>query len=112
MTQREFFNEVIAIANGMDRADLVEFANGRIAQLDKKNASSTSKSKKLSDEQISMRDAILEYLGTVEQATVAEISVAIGCSSSQKVTGNLTQLVKADRVTSEKGKKSMVYKLA
>ena len=98
MTQREFFNEVITIATENEREDLVIFAQGRIAQIDKKNASSTSKPKKVSEEQVAMRNAILEYLGTVEKASVSEIMVAIGATSNQKVTGNITQLRKLGKI--------------
>lgn len=109
MTQREFFNEVITIANGMNRADLVEFANGRIAQLDKKNASSTSKPKKVSEEQIALRKSITDYLATVEKASVAEICMALGITSSPKVTGNLMQLKKQGIVSEPTKVKQINY---
>ena len=38
ITNREMFNEVIELAKGNGRQDIVEWDNGRIAQLDKKTA--------------------------------------------------------------------------
>lgn len=113
MTQREFFNEIITLATENNRADIVEFCEGRVTQLDKKNASSSSKPKKVTEEQTAMRNAILEYLSTVERASVSEIMVAIGASSNQKVTGNLTQLRKLGKVADPvKEKKINYYSLA
>lgn len=113
MTQREMFNEIIAMAKVNDRADIVEFCEGRIAQIDKKNASSSSKPKKATDEQIAMRESIVEYLKTVERASVAEIMLAINASSNQKVTGNVNQLRKQGIIASPiKEKKINYYSLA
>ena len=38
MTQRDYFNEIIELAKANERKDIVEFAEGRIAVLDKKSA--------------------------------------------------------------------------
>ena len=113
MTQREFFNEVITMATANEREDLVEFAKGRIEQINKKNANATSRPKKVTEEQTALRSAILEYLGTVEKASVSEIMVAIGATSNQKVTGNISQLRKLGKVAEPtKIKKVNYYSLA
>lgn len=113
MTQRMYFEEVIKIATELGREDLVEFSNGRIAQLDKKNANSTSKPKKVSEEQIALRKSITDYLATVEKASVSEICMALGITSSPKVTGNLMQLKKQGVVSEPiKVKQINYYSLA
>lgn len=115
MTQREMYNMIIGFANGTievsneDKTNIVEFCNGRIAQIDKKNANATSKPKKATEEQIAMREAIVEYLKTVERASVAEIMLAINASSNQKVTGNVNQLRKQGIIAEPVKEKKINY---
>ena len=70
MTQRDYFNEIIALARANDRADIVEFAEGRIEMLDKKK--SGSKPTKTQEENVELMEIILSVLDS-NGATVTEI---------------------------------------
>lgn len=109
MTLRDYYNEIIALATENEREDIIAFCEDRIAKIDKKNASSKGSEKKLTDEQIAIRKAIVEYLSTVDKASVGQICVAIGISSNQKVTGNLTQLKKQGVVAEPIREKKVNY---
>lgn len=109
MTLKEMYGEIINLAIENDREDIVTFCEGRIEQINKKNAKAKSSDKKLTDEQIAIRSAIVEYLKTVDKASVGQICVAIGVSSNQKVTGNLTQLKKQGIVAEPIKEKKVNY---
>ena len=107
MTQRDFFNEVIAMAEANGRADLVDFANGRIEALDKKSAN--RKPSKAQVENEGVKATILEALEGVDGITVTDLiksTDALADFSGQKISALLRQLVEAGKVAkvTEKGK--------
>jgi hypothetical protein len=106
MTQRDYFNEIIAVAKAADRNDLVEFAEGRIAALDKKSAN--RKPSKAQAENEGIKSVILEVL-TDEGVTVTDLIKSderFAEFSNQKMSALLRQLVADGKVakTVEKGK--------
>ena len=76
MTKKDYFNELVALATGAGRTDLVDFCNTQIEQLDKKaeKAKQTAAKKKEEDPYI---DVVFNAL-TSELATVDEIVNIIG----------------------------------
>jgi hypothetical protein len=114
MTQRDFFNEIIALAKANDRDDIVEFAEGRIAVLDKKKAS--SKMTKTQEENVCIKNILAEVVGTfAEGATVTEILKAddrLADLSNQKVSALLRQMVEEGKVVKTTDKKKSIFSLA
>ena len=106
MTQKDYFNEIIALAKENGRDDLVAFAEDRIEKLSRKSGGS-KKPTKTQVENEGIKDTILEVLAEIAPATATMIATdpRVGVSN-QKVTALLTQLVKADKVvkTVDKGK--------
>lgn len=110
-TQRDYFNDVIALATANDRSDLVEFAEGRIAVLDKKSAS--KKPTKTQEENKAIKVEILNTL-TEEGVTVSELqskSAVLGDLSNQKVSALLRQLISEGVVTKAVDKKKAYFSL-
>ena len=111
-TQRDYFKEIIALAEEKGNAELVAFAQGRIEMLDKKAGS--KKPTKTQAENVAIKDEILATL-TSEGATVTEIqakSDVLGALSNQKVSALLRQMVDEGLVTKTVDKKKSYFALA
>jgi len=112
MTQRDYFKEIIALAQANDRADLVAFAEGRIAVLDKK--ADNKKPTKTQEENEVLKGVILDTL-TNEGVTVTELqgkSDELSALSNQRVSALLRQLVTDGKVVKTVDKKKSYFALA
>jgi hypothetical protein len=112
MTQRDYFKEIIALAEENGREDIVTFAQGRIEMLDKKAGS--KKPTKTQAENVAIKDEILSVLTTVG-ATVTDIqakSEMLGALSNQKVSALLRQMVEDGTVVKSTEKKKSYFALA
>ena len=113
MTQRDFFNEVIALAEGNGRADLVTFAQGRIEALDKKSA--TRKPSKAQIENEGIKATILKTLEGVDGITVTDLiksNADLADFSGQKVSALLRQLIGEGKVVKNVVKGKALFALA
>lgn len=114
MTQKDYFNEIIALAKNNGRNDLVIFAEGRIAQLEKKAGS--KKSTKTQAENKGIKDTIRAALGSVNKAVTVtelqELDKTLGALSNQRVSALLRQMVEADEVVKTVEKKKSYFSLA
>ena len=105
MTRIEALNVAIEALNGQDEA--VEVLNKIKASIEKHNGGERKPTKVQQENEV-IKGHILDYLATVEKATVKEvILLAEGCDglSSQKVTALLTAMYKAgviDRTVEKK----------
>ena len=111
MTLKDYFNEVIELAKANDRLDLVEFAEGRIAVLDKK--SGNKKPTKTQEENVALKDEIMSVL-TNDGVTVTELqgkSEVLGGLSNQRVSALLRQLVSDNLVKKVVDKKKSYFSL-
>lgn len=112
MTQKNYFEEIIALAEANGREDIAEFAKGRIEALNKKSGS--KKPTKTQEENVSLKEEIVSVL-TSEGATVTEIqtkSEILGTLSNQRVSALLKQLVEAGRVVKTIEKKKSYFSIA
>ena len=92
MTQRDYFNEIIALAEINDRADLVEFAKGRIEVLD--NKAKNKKATKTPELNETLKNEIKNILST-DGMTISDIqakSDVLADLSNQKMSALLRQL--------------------
>ena len=87
MTQRDYFNEIIALAEANDRDDLVKFAKDRIEALDKKSAN--KKPTKTQEENEILKAEILNVMST-EGMTISDIQ-----AKSEKLVGLSTSKMSA-----------------
>ena len=113
-TQKDFYNDIIALAESMDRVDIVEFCEGRLEVLDKK--SKNKKATKTQEENEVYKATILSVLSADEGMTIAEIIKADNAFaefSPQKMSALLTQLEKNEhKVVKTYEKKKAYFTLA
>ena len=112
MTQRDFYNEIIALAEANEREDIVEFAKGRIAVLDKK--SGNKKPTKTQEENAVLKNVILNTL-TNEGVTVTDLqnkNEELSVLSNQRVSAILRQMVLDGKVVKVVEKKKAYFSLA
>jgi hypothetical protein len=109
MTIKDYYNELLAIGAVAERADLVEFIEGRIEVLNRKSASGE---KKMTANQLANEVLKVDILAQMEKNRMYAISEMIKqlpcCAtfSSSKITAMMTQLLKSGDVvrTEDKGK--------
>lgn len=90
-TQKDMFNEVIALATANGREDIVKFAEERIAALDKKSANRKPSKNQTANEEI--KAEILEFLEGSDGNTCTEIKDGLsGDYSLNKIVALMTQL--------------------
>ena len=111
MTQRDYFNEIMAVVDAAGRDDLVTFVQGRIEALDKKAAA--KKPTKTQEANEGLKARILEVL-TDEGQTVTEVLTALadGSLSNQKISALLRQMVEDGKVVKFTDKKKSLFKVA
>ena len=91
ITQKEMFNEVIALATANGREDIVKFAEERIAALDKKSVNRKPSKNQTANEEI--KAEILDLLEGAEPMTCTEIMNSFeGKYSLNKIVALMTQL--------------------
>lgn len=114
MTQRDYFNEIIALAKANGRQDLVDFAENRIEVLDRKT--SNKKPTKTQAENEGYKNAIRSALATVDNGVTVtelqELDDTLGTLSNQRVSALLRQMVKAGEVVKTVEKKKSHFSLA
>ena len=101
MNMVEKFGAVKAMLNGekvenFSIADALKFLDERIAQTEKKNASSNGERKptKTQVENEGIKEKIVEFLQSAEKpVTIGEICKAIGIESNQKVSALVSQML-------------------
>ena len=110
-TQKDYFNEVIALATEAGNKELVEFAKSRIEALEKKAAN--KKPTKAQTENEDIKDVILATL-TEEGVTVSDLQKkdeVLSELSNQRVSALLRQLVEAGKVVKTVDKKKSYFSL-
>lgn len=114
LTQRDYFNEIIALAKANDRADLVEFAEGRIAVLDKKTGKvSAKKTAEVDANTTLVYDALVEIGKAVTVSELVKTATnEIAQWSGQKVSAYLKKLVDSGKVVKTTDKKVSRFTVA
>ena len=115
-TQRENYAEIREILVSTGRDDLVEFVDGRVAQLDKKN----SAERKPTAKQVENANFKADILAWMEPDTLylsAEVvkgvpSIVEAGVSAQRVSAMLTQLVNDGAIVRTEEKRKNYYSLA
>lgn len=94
-TQREYFQDIIAMATEVGRDDIIEFCNGRIEALNKK--SENRKPTKVQKENETLKREVKNVLElTADFTTIPEVmanSEALNGLSNQKIASLLNALV-------------------
>lgn len=109
MTKKQYFEKVMALAQGSGDAEVIEMTEKELASITKREEAATQKK---IDRENEAREQVLPLV-TAEGVTAKEIGEAVGVSS-QKATVYLKLLETLGLVTSEKadgGRGVKVYKL-
>jgi len=115
-TQRDRYAEIREILASAGRDDLVEFVDGRVAQLDKKNSAERKPTAK-QVENAGFKADIVAFMEPNTQYLSADITkgvpsiVAAGISAN-RVTAMLTQLVNDGTLVRTEDKRKNFYSLA
>lgn len=112
MTQKDFYKEIIALATENSRPDIVEFCQGRIEILERKNSS--AKESKTQVENKGIMDTIYGELARVNKpVTITELqseSEELAVYSNQKLSALLKKLVDNGQVEKTIDKKKSYFK--
>lgn len=113
VTKKDMFNEVIAIAESLDRQDIVDFAKHEIKLLEKK-ASKSSQTKTQKENEALMKK-ILEALETVGRpVTITELQTEVAEMSeysNQKLSALLKKLKDCGKVKKTMDKKKSYFSI-
>ena len=121
MTKRDYFNEIINIANEMERQDLVDFARHEIELLDKKKSNGKAKVNETMDKNVELVYKALVDLGA--RATTTELIAKqnemllplandLGVITTQKVSAYLNKLYAQKRIEKVVEKKKTYFFIA
>lgn len=117
MTQKDFYNAIIARLNGeavqVSDADIIGFVNGRIAQIDKKNASRKVGLTDTQKENQALGNEIVAFMAQTpnKEFLVSDLRKHFGVTS-QKITPIMGKLVEAGRVVKRTDKRVNFYQVA
>lgn len=120
MTKREFYNEIIALANDNERLDIVEFCEHEIELLEKKKSSGKGKANETIDKNVEL---VYQALESVSRATATELIAKckaelqplaneLGEITTQKVSAYLKKLVDSGRAEKVVEKKKTYFYIA
>ena len=113
MTQRDYFNEIIKVAQDANRADIVTFAESRIAALDKKSASKKPTKTQVENEGVKAEiAAVLNGADPMAVSDMMKANATLGGLSNQKISALLRQMVDAGVVVKSTDKKRSLFALA
>lgn len=113
VTKREYFGEVVKMAESLGRTDIVEFAQHEIDLLDKKAGSKiTTKTQK---ENEGIKEVIKDFLNATpnEMFTITQLQEKIADLadfSNQKISALVNQLYKANEIDKVVDKKKSYFK--
>ena len=115
-TQRDRYAEIREILASAGRDDLVEFVDGRVAQLDKKNSAERKPTAK-QVENAGFKQEILSYMKQGALYASADIAKSVPALveagvSANRVTAMLTQLVNDGAIVRTTDKRKSFYSLA
>ena len=114
ITKRDMFNEVIAMAKGLDRQDIVAFAEREIELLDKKRDSKSKAEIAVDTENARLMELIKVALTGSEGKTVTEIMKSndeLGSLSNQKVSALVRKMIEAGVIEKSIDKKKSIFSL-
>ena len=97
-TQREFFNEIIAMAEAQGRTDLADFARGRIEVLDKKSANKKPTKTQEANEVLkgTIKEVLRENGGAMTVTEILASGKFEAFTSPQKISALLKQMIEVD----------------
>ena len=112
VTLKDNFLMIREILEKAERDDLVDFVDGRIAQIDKKASKSKSATVDLTELKTELKRVLADKEMTVSEMLKDEVLAELVDNSNQKLTARLRKLKDEGFVENLKVKKVSYYKLA
>lgn len=117
MTKRDFYNEIMALANDNERTDIVEFCEHEIELLDRKKSNGKAKVNETMNSHIELVYNALAEIGKatateiIAKADLSPLANEFGIVSTQKVSAYLNKLVAQGRVEKMLEKKKTYFSI-
>ena len=111
MTKRDYFNELLTIAEVKDNKSMVDFINHELELLEKKNASKSSTETKTQKENAGIKENLLNEMESGKRYTISDMLKELACCkelTNQKVSALVRQLV-ADGILVRTEEKRKAY---
>lgn len=112
MTKRDYFNELLAIAEVKDNKAMVDFINHELELLEKKNASKSSTETKTQKENAGIKENLLNEMETGRKYTISEMLKELACCkelTNQKVSALVRQLIAEGKVVRTEDKRKAYF---
>jgi Fic family protein len=117
MTKRDFYNEIMALANDNERTDIVEFCEHEIELLDRKKSNGKAKVNEKMLESVELVYNALAEIGKstaselIAKADLSPLANELGIVSTQKVSSYLNKLVESGKVEKVIEKKKTYFSI-
>ena len=101
MTKRDYFNELLEIAEVKENKAMVEYINHELELLEKKNASKSSAETKTQKENAGIKENLLNEMESGKAYTISDMLKELPCCkelTNQKVSALVRQLIAEDKV--------------
>ena len=115
MTKRDYFNELLEIAEVKENKAMVDFINHELELLEKKNASKSSTETKTQKENAGIKENLLNEMEQGKRYTISDMLKELPCCkelTNQKVSALVRQLIAEDKVVRIEEKRKAYFSKA
>ena len=115
MTKRDYFNELLAIAEVKENKAMVDFINHELELLEKKNASKSSAETKTQKENASIKENLLNEMASGVKYTISDMQKELPCCAeltNQKISALVRQLIAENLVVRTEDKRKAYFSKA
>lgn len=112
MTKRDYFNELLNIAEVKTNKSMVDFINHELELLEKKNASKSSTETKTQKENASIKENLLNEMIKGIKYTASEMQKELSCCkelTNQKISALVRQLIAEGKVVRTEDKRKAYF---
>lgn len=112
MTKRDYFNELLEIAEVKENKAMVEFINHELELLEKKNASKSSTETKTQKENAGIKENLLNEMESGKRYTISDMQKELPCCAeltNQKISALVRQLMAEGKVVRVEEKRKAYF---
>ena len=112
MTKRDYFNELLTIAEVKANKSMVDFINHELELLEKKNASKSSAETKTQKENASIKENLLNEMESGVKYTISDMQKELPCCAeltNQKISALVRQLIAENLVVRTEDKRKAYF---
>ena len=112
MTKRDYFNELLTIAEVKENKAMVDFINHELELLEKKNASKSTTLTKEQKANVELKDQIIEEMVKGKCYTISDMQKELPCCAeltNQKISAMVRQLMAEGKVKRTEDKRKAYF---